>query len=82
MMITNLSVTDMYMSMLSSLSNDEKLDLITKLSESIRKNKSNPKRTKELFSRFNEDWGGNRTPEEIAEDLRNSRVFTREVEEP
>lgn len=82
MMITNLSVTDMYMSMLSSLSNDEKLDLITKLSESMRKNKSNPKRTKELFSRFNEDWGGNRTPEEIAEDLRNSRVFTREVEEP
>ena len=81
-MITNLSVTDMYMSMLSSLSNDEKLDLITKLSESMRKNKSNPKRTKELFSRFNEDWGGNRTPEEIAEDLRNSRVFTREVEEP
>lgn len=72
----------MYMSMLSSLSNDEKLDLITKLSESMRKNKSNPKRTKELFSRFNEDWGGNRTPEEIAEDLRNSRVFTREVEEP
>ena len=71
----------MYMSMLSSLSNDEKLDLITKLSESMRKNKSNPKRTKELFSRFNEDWGGNRTPEEIAEDLRNSRVFTREVEE-
>ena len=48
----------------------------------MRKNKSNPKRTKELFSRFNEDWGGNRTPEEIAEDLRNSRVFTREVEEP
>ena len=81
-MITNLSVTDMYMSMLSSLSNDEKLDLITKLSESMRKNKSNPKRTKELFSRFNEDWGGNRTPEKIAEDLRNSRVFTREVEEP
>ena len=81
-MITNLSVTDMYMSMLSSLSNDEKLDLITKLSESMRKNKSNPKRTKELLSRFNEDWGGNRTPEEIAEDLRNSRVFTREVKEP
>ena len=80
-MITNLSVTDMYMSMLSSLSNDEKLDLITKLSESMRKKKTNPERTKELFSRFNEDWGGNRTPEEIAEDLRNSRVFTREVDE-
>ena len=80
-MIANLNVTDMYMSMLSSLSNDEKLDLITKLSESMRKKKSSPKRTKELFSRFNEDGGGNQSPEEIAEDLRNSRVFTREVEE-
>ena len=39
-MIANLNVTDMYMSMLSSLSNDEKLDLITKLSESMRKKKS------------------------------------------
>ena len=71
----------MYMSILSSLSNDEKLDLITKLSESMRKKKMTPKRTKELFSQFNEDWGGNSTPEEIAEDLRKSRVFTREIEE-
>ena len=80
-MISNLSVTDMYMSMLSSLTNDEKLDLITKLSESMRNKNTNPKRIKELFSRFNEDWGGNQSPEEIAEDLRNARVFTREVEE-
>lgn len=80
-MINNLSVTDMYMSMLSSLSDDEKLDLITKLSESMRKKRTNPKRTKELFSQFNEDWGGDKTPDEIAEDLRNSRVFTREIEE-
>lgn len=80
-MINNLSVTDMYMSMLSSLSDDEKLDLITKLSESMRKKRTNPKRTKELFSQFNEDWGGDQTPDEIAEDLRNSRVFTREIEE-
>lgn len=80
-MIANLSITDMYMSILSSLSNDEKLDLITKLSESMRKKKTDSRRTKELFSQFNEDWGGNQTPKEIAEDLRNSRVFTREVEE-
>lgn len=80
-MINNLSLTDMYMSMLSSLSDDEKLDLITKLSESMRKKRTNPKRTKELFRQFNEDWGGDQTPDEIAEDLRNSRVFTREIEE-
>ena len=38
-MITNLSVTDMYMSVLSSLSIDDKLDLITKLTNSIRNKK-------------------------------------------
>lgn len=35
-MIGNISITDMYMSVLSSLSVDEKLDLIAKLTNSIR----------------------------------------------
>ena len=51
-MITNLSITDMYMSVLSSLSIEEKLDLIAKLTNSIR----NPKETKatedDLFASF------------------------------
>lgn len=38
-MINNLSITDMYMSVLISLSVDEKLDLISKLTDSIRNNK-------------------------------------------
>ena len=38
-MIKNLSITDMYMSVLISLSVDEKLDLISKLTDSIRNNK-------------------------------------------
>ena len=38
-MINNLSITDMYMSVLVSLSVDEKLDLISKLKASIRNNK-------------------------------------------
>ena len=36
-MVGNISITDMYMSVLSSLSVDEKLDLIAKLTNSIRK---------------------------------------------
>ena len=55
-MITNLSITDMYMSVLSSLSIEEKLDLIAKLTNSIR----NPKETKatedDLFASFSGDW--------------------------
>ena len=35
-MVGNISITDMYMSVLSSLSVDEKLDLIAKLTNSIR----------------------------------------------
>lgn len=80
-MITNLSITDMYMGILSSLTNDEKLDLIAKLSESMRKERKPRKNIKDIFACFHEDWGGDATPEEIAEDLRKSRVFTREVEE-
>ena len=80
-MITNLSITDMYMGILSSLTNDEKLDSIAKLSESMKEKRKPRKDIKEIFACFNEDWGGDSTPEEIAEDLRKSRVFTREVEE-
>lgn len=80
-MITNLSITDMYMGVLSSLTNDEKLDLIAKLSDSMREKKDSNRNIKEIFASFNEDWGGNGTPEEIAEDLRKSRIFTREIEE-
>ena len=80
-MNTTFGITDMYMSVLSSLSNDEKLDLISKLSDSMRKKKESSKNLRDIFSCFNEDWGGDGTPEEIAEDLRKSRVFTREVEE-
>ena len=80
-MMTNLSITDMYMGVLSSLTKDEKLDLIAKLSESMKTKRASSKNVKEIFSRFNEDWGGDKTPEDIAGELRKSRVFTRTVEE-
>ena len=42
-MIKESSITDMYMNVLSSLTADEKLDLISKLSESLRKTKKEKK---------------------------------------
>lgn len=74
------SITDIYMNALSSLSDKEKLDLISKLTNSIIKKKKK-KKVKDIhvFDCFHTDWGGDRTPEEIAEDLRKSRVFKREV---
>lgn len=74
-MITNLSVTDMYMSMLSSRSIDEKFDLITKFSNSIRNRNEESTNDIDLFSSFNGDWS-----DISAEDLRIARTFTRTVE--
>lgn len=44
-MIKESSITDMYMNVLSSLTADEKLDLISKLSESLRKTKKEKSRS-------------------------------------
>lgn len=77
---TTISITDIYMDALSSLSDKEKLDLISKLTNSIIKTKKKSK-VKDIhaFDCFHKDWGGDGTPEEIADDLRKSRVFKREV---
>lgn len=74
-MITNLNVTDMYMSVLSSLSIDDKLDLIAKLTDSIRNKKEVKIADEDLFAGFSGDWN-----DISAESLRESRTFTRTVD--
>ena len=74
-MITNLNVTDMYMSVLSSLSIDDKLDLIVKLTDSIRNKKEVKIADEDLFAGFSGDWN-----DISAESLRESRTFTRTVD--
>lgn len=74
-MITGLSITDMYMSVLSSLSVDDKLDLIAKLTNSIRHKKEVKANEEDLFACFSGDWS-----DISAEDLRESRTFTRTVD--
>ena len=69
----------MYMSVLSSLSVDEKLDLIAKLPNSIRNTytKEQDIETEDPFACYEGDWGGNMSAEEYADDLRkpNLRVY-------
>ena len=62
----------MYMSVLSSLSVDEKLDLIAKLPNSIRNTytKEQDIETEDPFACSEGDWGGNMSGEEYADDLR------------
>ncbi|KAB3731177.1 hypothetical protein HKQ50_07085 [Bacteroides vulgatus] len=71
-MVRNISITDMYMSVLSSLSVDEKLDLIAKLPNSIRNTytKEQDIETEDPFACYEGDWGGNMSAEEYADDLR------------
>ena len=80
-MVGGLSITDMYMSVLSSLSVDEKLDLISKLSNSIRElRKKESVAEADPFACYKGDWGSELSPSEEAERLRAERTFTRSVE--
>lgn len=80
-MINNLSITDMYMSVLISLSVDEKLDLISKLTDSIRNRKQTEVvETADPFACYKGDWGNELSPQEYAEGLRESHTFNRTVE--
>ena len=71
-MVGNISITDVYMSVLSSLSVDEKPDLIAKLTNSIRNTytKEQNIETEDPFACYEGDWGGNMSAEEYADDLR------------
>lgn len=72
-----ISITDMYMSVLSSLSNDDKLALIEKLSASMRaKSGKNKEVETDPFACYKGDWTGDFS----ADGLKESRTFNRNVE--
>ncbi|MEE3447863.1 MAG: hypothetical protein VZQ51_04540 [Bacteroidales bacterium] len=73
-MIRALTITDMYMLVLASLSADDKLDLISKLSLSVRDDKAKNRKRPNLRTCFKGDWSGIN-----AENLRNHSYFGREV---
>lgn len=73
-MFETTSITDLYMLILASLSPDDKLDLIAKLSASM-KDKSEVSKRPDLSTCFSGDWS-----DIDATALRNNEYFGRNVE--
>ena len=74
-MVGTISITDMYMHILESLSNRDKLDLISKLSESMRKDADTKRTRPNLRKCFKGDWSN-----VDADELRNHEYHGRKVE--
>ncbi len=71
----NTSIVDGYLHLLDNLSMDSKLDLIAKLSLSIKSDISTKKnKFKQSFGAFK----SSQTAEELIDEIRSSRTFTRE----
>jgi tRNA A-37 threonylcarbamoyl transferase component Bud32 len=73
----NMSLTDYYFSLLKNLQPDSKLDLISKLSESLKSQEKKEDVTLEsLFGAYQSD----ETAEEIIASIKSSRTFNRKTE--
>lgn len=66
-----------YVGLLTNLSPSDKLDLIAKLTESVKNDLTNKKSSfKKAFGAFDSD----KSAEELIDELRSSRLFTRQIE--
>ena len=74
---TNSTIVDGYVGLLNNLSTNNKLDLISKLTASVKTDLTNKKSSfKKSFGAFE----SKKSAEEIIEEIRDSRVSTREIE--
>lgn len=67
-----------YLKLLENLSPANKLDLISKLTESV---KADLEETKKRFHKSFGAWEGSESAEKIISDIKNSRTFNRQIEE-
>jgi hypothetical protein len=73
----NISIADYYFGFLKNLNPDSKLDLISKLSQSLKETEISPETSlQSLFGAYKSD----QTADEIIAELRASRVFNRNIE--
>ena len=74
----NITLIDGYLQMLDNLSPSDKLDLISKLTDSVKSDITNKKSSfKEAFGAFE----SKKSADEIINEIRSSRTFTRQIEE-
>ena len=77
-MTSSSNIADYYFGFLKNLQHDSKLDLISKLSESLKTSESiNEIPFESLFGSYKSE----QSAEEIINDIRNSRNFNRKIEE-
>lgn len=75
------SRVETYMLMLDDLSKDEKLELIVRLSKSLRsKRKRTPKNPVISIDDLYGAWKDEKSAEDLIAEIRQSRVFTRQIE--
>lgn len=73
----NTTIVDGYVGLLDNLSTNNKLDLISKLTASVKADLINKKSSfKKAFGAFDSE----KTAEEIIEEIRSSRVSTKQIE--
>jgi len=77
MSAVEVNIINGYIELLENLSPNTKLELISKLTNSI---KSDLKKKKNSFKKAYGAFESDKTAEEIIEDLRNSRNFNRQIE--
>lgn len=73
----NTTLIDGYLRLLDNLSPTSKLDLISKLSLSVKTDITD--RKKNFYKAFGA-WDSKQTADEIIQDVRNSRISTRQIE--
>jgi hypothetical protein len=73
----NNHILDNYVAFLETLSPGAKLDIISKLTQSL---KSEVKPKENLFDNSFGAWAGNESAEEIVKGIRGSRTFNRQIE--
>jgi len=65
-----------YVALLQNMSQDHKLELISKLAQSLKTEKEEGMTMKELFGAFQSE----QTADQLIEEIRAARVFNREIE--
>lgn len=75
---TNNHILDNYLAFLDTLSPGVKLDIISRLTQSL---KSQVKQKENLFDTSFGAWAGNESAEEIVKGIRDSRTFNRQIED-
>jgi len=74
----NNTIIDGYIRLLDNLSPNNKLDLISKLTLTVKSDISEKK--KSFYKAFGA-WDSKQTAEQIIKEIRNSRTFNRQIEE-